>query len=173
MILQKMKIVIVVKYMLNKNNINLHKEEKYKNKFNKINDNLNDSDEYYNLKRSKFNNQVLSSNECSEEEESNNNIKKIEESYYESDSESIRSQSIMNDKDSESINSNIINYKKNEEMNKIFKDKIINIKEKIIIEINKIFQEVCDEDYISDNEEKDDSSKNEDNKKKEIMLLVI
>jgi hypothetical protein len=73
---------------------------------------LNDSDEYYNLKRSKFNNQVLSSNECSEEEESNNNIKKIEGSYYVSDSESIKSQSIMNDKDSESINSNVINYKK-------------------------------------------------------------
>ena len=58
-------------------------------------------------------------------------------------------------------------------MNKIFKDKIINIKEKIINEINKIFQEACDEDYISDNEDKYDSSKNVDNKKKEIMLLVI
>ena len=96
----------------NKTNINLHKEEKYKNKFNKINDNLNDSDEYYNLKRTKFNNQIMSSNECSEEEESNNHIKKIEGTFYETDSESIKSQSIMNDKDSESINSNVINYKK-------------------------------------------------------------
>ena len=56
---------------------------------------MNDSDEYYNLKRSKFNNQVLSSNECSEEEESKNNIKKMEGSYYESDSDSIKSQSLM------------------------------------------------------------------------------
>ena len=54
----------------------------------------------------------MSSNECSEEEESYNHIKNIEESYYESDSESIQSQSIMTDKDSESINSNVINYKK-------------------------------------------------------------
>jgi hypothetical protein len=66
------------------------KKKNIKLNLNKINDNLNDSDEYYNLKRSKFNNQVLSSNECSEEEESNNNIKKIEGSYYVSDSESIK-----------------------------------------------------------------------------------